>query len=58
MTDPLPHSCRWVEQMVIGLNLCPFAAKPHKLGRVRYVLENSRKLSSSTAGYSTRRATS
>lgn len=41
MTDPLPHTRRWVEQMVIGLNLCPFAAKPHKLGRVRYVLEDS-----------------
>jgi len=41
MTAPLPHTRRWVEQMVIGLNLCPFAAKPHKLGRVRYVLEGS-----------------
>jgi len=44
MTGPLPHSRRWVEQIVIGLNLCPFAAKPHKLGRVRYVLENSGEL--------------
>ncbi|NBC07100.1 MAG: DUF1415 family protein [Bacteroidetes bacterium] len=44
MTGPLLHTRRWVEQIVIGLNLCPFAAKPHKLGRVRYVLEDSGEL--------------
>jgi uncharacterized protein len=26
---------RWLEEVVIGLNLCPFAAKPNKLGRIR-----------------------
>jgi uncharacterized protein len=28
----------WLDQVVIGLNLCPFAAKPHKEGRVRISL--------------------
>jgi len=28
----------WVQQFVIGLNLCPFAAKPALEGRIRYVL--------------------
>jgi hypothetical protein len=27
----------WVEQVVVGLNLCPFAAAPMKEGRIRYV---------------------
>ena len=26
---------RWLEQAVIGLNLCPFASKPHREGLVR-----------------------
>ena len=29
----------WVRQVVIGLNLCPFAAGPERGGRIRYVLE-------------------
>jgi hypothetical protein len=28
----------WVEQVVVGLNLCPFAVAPMKGGRIRYVL--------------------
>ncbi len=27
----------WVERVVVGLNLCPFAAAPMKGGRIRYV---------------------
>ncbi len=27
----------WVERVVVGLNLCPFAASPMKGGRIRYV---------------------
>ncbi len=27
----------WVEKLVVGLNLCPFAAAPLKAGRIRYV---------------------
>lgn len=27
----------WVEKVVVGLNLCPFAAAPMKGGRIRYV---------------------
>lgn len=44
MIDPVIHSQRWVEEIVVGLNLCPFAAKPHRLGRIRYVLENGKDL--------------
>ena len=32
--------------MVIGLNLCPFAAKPHRLKQVRYVLEDGQNIKS------------
>lgn len=32
----------WLEQFVIGLNLCPFAAKPFREGRVHFALELSR----------------
>ena len=28
----------WVREMVVGLNLCPFAASPMKGDRIRYVL--------------------
>jgi uncharacterized protein len=29
---------RWVERVVVGLNLCPFAAVPVRAGRLRYTL--------------------
>lgn len=28
----------WVERVVVGLNLCPFAKAPHIKGQIRYVL--------------------
>ena len=31
----------WLEQFVIGLNLCPFAAKPFREGRIYFGLEHS-----------------
>jgi hypothetical protein len=31
----------WLERFVIGLNLCPFAAKPFREGRVHFALEAS-----------------
>ena len=31
----------WLEQFVIGLNLCPFAAKPFREGRIHFGLEHS-----------------
>jgi hypothetical protein len=46
MTDPLIHTQRWVEEIVIGLNLCPFAAKPQRLNQVRYVLEEGQDIQS------------
>ena len=36
--DEISITREWVEQFVIGLNLCPFAKKPALEGRIRYVL--------------------
>lgn len=33
---------RWLEEVVIGLNLCPFAARPTKAGQVRFVVTEAR----------------
>lgn len=32
----------WLDQVVIGLNLCPFAARPRRLGQIRVVVSNAR----------------
>lgn len=32
---------RWIEKVVIGLNLCPFAAKPFKEDKIRYLVQAS-----------------
>ena len=32
---------RWLEEVVIGLNLCPFAAKPARAGRVRFLVSEA-----------------
>lgn len=34
---------QWLEQVVVGLNLCPFAARPLREGRVRVVVSESRR---------------
>lgn len=39
--DPLAQTRAWVEQAVIGLNLCPFAKAPQVKGQVRYVLSSA-----------------
>ena len=36
--DPLARTRHWLEQAVIGLNLCPFAKSVHAKGQIRYVL--------------------
>jgi hypothetical protein len=33
---------RWFEQVVLGLNLCPFAQYPYRSGRVRFELTHAR----------------
>jgi uncharacterized protein len=38
----LAETRAWVEQAVIGLNLCPFAKAPQNKGQVRYVLSEAR----------------
>lgn len=35
MSTLLEDTQRWLEQVVIGLNLCPFAAAPQRSGRIR-----------------------
>ena len=40
--DPLELTRRWVERVVIGLNLCPFAKAVQAKGQVRYVLSRAR----------------
>jgi uncharacterized protein len=37
----LAQSRAWVERVVIGLNLCPFAKAPQSKGRVRYVVSEA-----------------
>ena len=32
---------RWLEDVVIGLNLCPFAHQPNKLGRIRIAVTDA-----------------
>lgn len=32
----------WVEQMVIGQNLCPFARKPYEAGQVRFIVSSAK----------------
>ncbi len=40
--DPVAEVRRWVEQVVIGLDLCPFAATPLRAGTVRFVSSRAR----------------
>ena len=42
MQEPVDHAAiieatqRWLERIVIGLNLCPFAGQPWRQGRIRF----------------------
>ncbi|MFK7887905.1 MAG: DUF1415 domain-containing protein [Gammaproteobacteria bacterium] len=36
--DPLADTRRWVETVVVGHNLCPFAARPQRDDKIRYAL--------------------
>lgn len=37
----IEHTRRWVEAVVIGLNLCPFARRVNDSGRIRYVVTDA-----------------
>ncbi|MGY6518428.1 MAG: DUF1415 domain-containing protein [Lysobacteraceae bacterium] len=41
-SDPIQRTRQWVERIVIGLNLCPFAKAVAARGRIRYVLSAAR----------------
>lgn len=36
MSNAVEQTCRWVKEVVIGLNLCPFAKAPFEAGSIRY----------------------
>ncbi len=38
MTKEIEATKNWLEKVVVGLNLCPFARQPFSTGRVRYVV--------------------
>ncbi len=38
MSQYLETTKKWVERIVVGLNLCPFAKAPFRMGRIRYVV--------------------
>lgn len=40
----IKQSAAWVEKFVIGLNLCPFAAKPFKTDKIRYKVAKEKEL--------------
>lgn len=41
MSDTLDATARWIEQMVIGEGLCPFARGPWRAGQVRLALSQA-----------------
>jgi hypothetical protein len=43
-TPYISDTKNWLEKVVIGLNLCPFAKQPYTLDRIRYVVEQSDQL--------------
>jgi uncharacterized protein len=40
-SDPIARTRRWLERIVIGLNLCPFARHPYANEKIKFVLEPS-----------------
>lgn len=36
--DPIAETRRWIERVVIGLNLCPFARRVFDAGKIRYAV--------------------
>lgn len=41
MEEAIQATRAWVEQFVIGLHLCPFAARPAREGKIRYVADET-----------------
>lgn len=39
--EALAETRRWLERLVIGLNLCPFAAAPYRQERIAYVVSDA-----------------
>jgi hypothetical protein len=42
MIDPITATRRWIETVVIGLNLCPFARRVFDADRIRYAVSEAR----------------
>jgi hypothetical protein len=41
VSDAVERTRRWIESVVIGLNLCPFARRPFDAGLIRYVVSTA-----------------
>jgi uncharacterized protein len=41
MTDPVADTRRWIEAVVIGLNLCPFARRPFDSNQIRFAVSDA-----------------
>lgn len=44
MNDPIAQTKKWITEVVIGCNFCPFAAREVKLDRVRYEVTDTNDL--------------
>ena len=43
-TNSIDKTRQWLENMVIGLHLCPFAKKPYQTDKIRYIVLESNDL--------------
>ncbi len=41
MSDPISETRRWIEAIVIGLNLCPFARRVFEGGKIRFAVSEA-----------------
>ena len=49
MSDPIAETRRWIERIVIGLNLCPFARRVFDGDKIRFVVSGAEDTEALTA---------
>lgn len=42
MTSEIDQIKRWLDEIVVGLNFCPFAGKPYRNKQIRFVISEAR----------------
>lgn len=42
MTSEIDQIKRWLDEIVVGLNFCPFAGKPHRNKKIRFVTSEAK----------------